>query len=557
VLSTMQDVPLTLTAVLRSGATTFSDGEVVTCTGPGGASRRATYGAVAERAARLAGALRRLGVSGDDRVATFAWNNQEHLEAYLAVPCSGAVLHTLNIRLTPEQLGFIATHAEDKVLLADVSLLPLLAPALALMETVTTVLVVGDADPEHHAAVAATGKTVLSYEEVLAAESPVFAWPEVDETSAAAMCYTSGTTGEPKGVVYSHRSAWLHSMGVCSGNVGAVTFRDRTLPVVPMFHANAWGLPYAALMAGADLVMPDRFLQPEPLVAFIEAERPTLAGAVPTVWNDMLQWLRRNPGHDVSSMTRVLCGGSAVPRVLIEAYRDELGVEVRQAWGMTETSPVATSGLPPRGVTGEEEMDLRATQGRFVFGVEGRLVDDEGAVLQHDGKAVGEVEVRGPWVTAGYYRGADAERFDTDDAGAVWLRTGDVGTIDPRGYLTLTDRAKDVIKSGGEWISSVELETTLAGHPDVVEAAVVGVPDERWAERPLALVVRADGAAVTAAELREWLSPQVARWWLPERWAFVDAVPRTGVGKFDKKVVRRAYADGELTIETLEPAARG
>jgi len=548
VLSTMQDVPLTLTTLLRGAATTFSDGVVVTCTGPGGAVRTASYGTVAERAARLAAGLRRLGVAGDDRVATFCWNNQEHLEAYLAVPCMGAVLHTLNIRLTPEQLGFIATHAQDRVLLADASLVGLLAPALALMPTITTVLVIGTADT---APLAATGKTVLSYDEVLAAEPGVFAWPELSERSAAAMCYTSGTTGDPKGVVYSHRSAYLHSFNVCTGNVGALTFRDRALPVVPMFHANAWGTPYAALMAGADLVMPDRFLQPEPLVALIEAERPSMAAAVPTIWNDMLQWLRKNPGHDVSAMQRVLCGGSAVPRALIEAYRDELGVEVRQAWGMTETSPVATSGLPPRGLSPQEDMDVRATQGRFVFGVEARLLDDEGTTLPHDGKAVGEVCVRGPWVTGSYYAVADPERFDTDDEGATWLRTGDVGTIDPRGYLVLTDRAKDVIKSGGEWISSVELETTLAGHPDVVEAAVVGVADEKWQERPLALVVRAEGSSVTAAELREWLAPQVARWWLPERWAFVAAVPRTGVGKFDKKVVRRSYADGELPVETL------
>jgi len=549
--STMQDVPLTLDAVLRAAATTYADGVVVTATGVG-TSRRSTYAEVAERAGRLANALRRLGITGDERVGTFCMNNVEHLEAYLAVPSMGAVLHTLNIRLTPEQVGFIATHGGDRVLIADGALAPLLAPALAHMPTVQTVLLTGGADP---GPLQGGGRTVLSYDEVLADASPVFPWQHLDERSAAAMCYTSGTTGEPKGVVYSHRSAYLHSMMVCSGNVGALTFRDRALPVVPMFHANAWGLPYAALMAGADLVMPDRFLAPEPLVAFIEAERPTMAGAVPTIWNDMLQWLRVNPGHDISCLQRVLCGGSAVPRALIEAYRDELNVEIRQAWGMTETSPVATSGLPPRGLSAAEEMDLRATQGRFVFGVEGRVVDDAGAVLPSDGKAVGEVQVRGPWVTGGYYQGVDAERFSTDAEG-VWLRTGDVGMVDPRGYLVLTDRAKDVIKSGGEWISSVELETTLMGHPDVVEACVVGVPDPKWDERPLALVVRRDGAPVTAEQLRDWLAPQVARWWLPERWAFVPVVPRTGVGKFDKKVVRRSYAAGELPVETLDQGSK-
>ena len=541
--STMQDTPLTLTYALRAAASTYADASAVTCTGTG-TSRTATFATVAERAARLANGLRRLGIQGDERVATFMWNNQEHLEVYVAAPCMGAVLHTLNIRLTPEQLGFIATHADDRVVVVDSSLVGLLAPALALMPTVRVVLVVGDADVSP---LEATGKDVLRYDDVLSAESPRFAWPDLDERSAAAMCYTSGTTGDPKGVVYSHRSAYLHSLSVCGGNVAGLSFRDRALPVVPMFHANAWGLPYAALMAGADLVLPDRFLAPEPLVAFIEGQQPTVAGAVPTIWNDMLHWLRANPGHDISCLQRVLCGGSAVPRALMEAYESELDVLILQAWGMTETSPVATSGWPPRGVSPEEAMDLRATQGRMVFGVEARIVDDEGTALPHDGKAVGEVEVRGPWVTGSYYQGADPDRFHDG-----WLRTGDVGTMDARDYLVLTDRAKDVIKSGGEWISSVELETTLMGHPEVVEACVVGVPDERWDERPLALVVRTAGSTVTAAALRDWLAPKVAKWWLPERWSFVESVPRTGVGKFDKKVARKAYADGSYPVEVLD-----
>jgi fatty-acyl-CoA synthase len=293
--------------------------------------------------------------------------------------------------------------------------------------------------------------------------------------------------------------------------------------------------------------MCDRFLQAGPIVALIESQRPTLALAVPTIWNDMLHWLRAHPGHDVSSISRVVCGGSAVSRSLIKAYRDELGIEIRQAWGMTETSPVATSGVPPRGLSPDEELDQRATQGRFIFGVEGRIVNDEGMPLPHDGQTVGEVEVRGPWITGSYYTGVDSERFHDG-----WLRSGDVGTISDFGYLVLTDRAKDVIKSGGEWISSVELENRLMSHPEIIEACVVGVPDEKWQERPLALVVRRENSTISAEELRAWLSPQVAKWWLPERWAFVPALPRTSVGKFDKKVVRRQYADGDLPVEMLQ-----
>lgn len=543
-LSTMQDVPLTITSMLRAGTITYGDGVVVTAIDANGGVQQVTYREVGARAARLANALRRLGIHGDERVATFMWNNQEHLEAYLAIPCMGAVLHTLNIRLTPEQLGFIASQAEDQIIIADVSLIPLLVPALPLMPTVKIVLVVGEGDVT---ALTASGKGVLSYDEVLAAESPVFDWPELDERSAAIMCYTSGTTGNPKGVVYSHRSTYLHSLTFCTGNSTGLSVQDRALAIVPMFHANAWGLPYAALFTGADMLMCNRFMQPAPIVALIESQRPTLAMAVPTIWNEMLHWLRAHPGHDVSSIRRVVCGGSAVPRSLIKAYRDELGIEIRQAWGMTETSPVATSGVPPRGLSPDEELDQRATQGRFIFGVEGRIVNDAGTPLPSDGKTVGEVEVRGPWITGSYYTGADPERFHDG-----WLRSGDVGTINELGYIVLTDRAKDVIKSGGEWISSVELENRLMSHPDVVEACVVGVSDEKWQERPLALVVRKEDSSISAEELREWLSPQVAKWWLPERWAFVPALPRTSVGKFDKKVARRRYADGELPVEMIQ-----
>jgi fatty-acyl-CoA synthase len=536
--STMMDVPLTVTAIMRYGTTVYAGREVVTCTENG--TRRQTYGHTGGRAARLANALRTLGITGDQRVATLLWNNSEHLEAYLAIPSMGAVLHTLNLRLDPAQLGYIATHAADEVVICDRTLVPLLAQVLPHTETIRHILVTGPgAAPEE---LASPGRAVHSYENLLAAEPDSFDWPELDELSAAAMCYTSGTTGLPKGVVYSHRSTYLHSMGVCLGNSLAMSERDRVLPVVPMFHANAWGLAYAAVMSGADLIMPDRFLQPAPLARLIEAERPTLAGAVPTIWNGLLQHVREH-GGDLSSLRLVPCGGSAVPHSLMEAFEKELGVLIVQAWGMTETSPIGSVAHPPPGVTSEEAWHYRDTQGRLLCAVEGRLVGDNGAVLPHDGEAVGEVEVRGPWVTGSYYRDDDPGKFRDG-----WLRTGDVGTIDEQGFVTLTDRAKDVIKSGGEWISSMTLENALMAHPAVAEAAVIGVPDEKWGERPLATVVLQPGATATAAELREFLGGQVPHWQLPERWSFIGEVPKTSVGKFAKTKIREAFAQGDYTV---------
>ncbi len=539
--STMQEFPLTVAAILRYANTVHGDRVVTTATGDGG-YRHATYREVARDAARLANGLRTLGITGDQRVATFMWNNQEHLVAYLAVPSMGAVLHTLNIRLFPEQIEFIAYEANDQVVIADVSLAKLLGPVLRSMETVHTVIVVGDGDL---APFADSGKTVLRYSDVLAEASDEFDWPDLDETSAAAMCYTSGTTGHPKGVVYSHRSSYLHSMSACTGNGMGLSFSDKALPIVPMFHANAWGLPYAALMAGADLVMPDRFMDAPSLVNLIETQRPTVAGAVPTIWNDVMHHLDSN-GGDISSLRLVACGGSAVPVSLMKSFEAQYNVRIRQAWGMTETSPIATLAWPPPGVDEDKHWELRGTQGRPLCGVEARIVDDEGKPLPQDGEAVGELEVRGPWITGSYYRNTDPSKFQNG-----WLRTGDVGRIDAQGYVTLTDRAKDVIKSGGEWISSVDLENNLIAHPSVLEAAVVGVPDDRWQERPLATVVLTEGGQASAAELREYLSDKVAKWWLPERWTFVAEIPRTSVGKYDKKTIRARYADGDYDVETL------
>lgn len=535
---TMQDFPLTITAIMRHGCGVHGRRTVTTATGEG--YRHSSYRDVGQRAGQLANALRRLGVTGDQRVATFMWNNTEHLVTYFAVPSMGAVLHTLNIRLFPEQIAYVTNEAEDRVILVDLSLARLLAPVLPKLDTVHTVIAVGEGDttPLREA-----GKTVLRFAELIDAESPDFGWPQIDENSAAAMCYTSGTTGNPKGVVYSHRSSFLHTMAACTTNGIGVGSSDKVLPIVPMFHANGWGLPYAALMAGADLVLPDRHLDARSLIHMVETLKPTLAGAVPTIWNDVMHYLEKDPDHDMSSLRLVACGGSAVPESLMRTFEDKHDVQIRQLWGMTETSPLATMAWPPPGTPDDQHWAFRITQGQPVCGVETRIVDDDGQVLPNDGNAVGEVEVRGPWIAGSYYGGRDESKFDSG-----WLRTGHVGRIDEQGFITLTDRAKDVIKSGGEWISSVELENCLIAHPDVLEAAVVGVPDERWQERPLAVVVVREGATVSAGDLRAFLADKVVRWWLPERWAFVDEIPRTSVGKYDKKAIRSRYAEGAYQI---------
>ena len=536
--STMQDFPLTIAAIMRHGCGVHGARTATTATAAG--YRRISYREVGQQAAQLANALRGIGVTGDQRVATFMWNNAEHLTTYLAVPAMGAVLHTLNIRLFPEQVAYVANEAEDQVVLVDMSLANLLGPILPNLETVHTVIAVGAGDL---APLQDSGKTVLRYTEVIDRESTEFDWPQVDENSAAAMCYTSGTTGNPKGVVYSHRSSYLHTMANCTANGAGLGSSDSVLPIVPMFHANGWGLPYAALMAGADLVLPDCRLDPRSLIDMVEKLRPTVAGAVPTIWNDIMHQLEKDPDHDMSSLRLGVCGGSAVPVSLMRTFEEKHGVQIRQLWGMTETSPLATMAWPPPGTPEDQHWAYRGTQGQPVCGVEARIVDDDGQVLPNDGNAVGEVEVRGPWITGSYYRGRDASKFASG-----WLRTGDVGRVNEQGFITLTDRAKDVIKSGGEWISSVELENCLIAHPDVLEAAVVGVPDERWQERPLAVVVVNEGASVGAADLRKFLADKVVRWWLPERWAFADEIPRTSVGKYDKKTIRSRYADDAYEV---------
>ncbi|VFA91131.1 4-chlorobenzoate--CoA ligase [Nocardia farcinica] len=536
--STMQDVELSVRRLLRYGSTVHGRAVVTTWSADG--PRRRDFAEIGRRCAALSHALRALGVDADQRVGTFMWNNAEHLEAYLAVPSMGAVLHTVNIRLFPDQLVHVVEHAQDRVIIVDASLLALLAPHLPRMPGLRHLIVNGEvADIS-----VPGGVRVHSYERLLADQPGEFDWPETDERNAAAMCYTSGTTGDPKGVVYSHRSIYLHSMQVCMSDGTALAQTDNALVVVPQFHAMAWGLPYAALMIGSSLLLPDRFLQPDALAEMIAAERPTFAAAVPTIWQGLDRYLRERP-RDITSLREVLIGGSAVPPALMHAFEEEHGVPVLHAWGMTETSPLGSVARPPAGVTGSQRWNYRYSQGRFPASVEARLVAEDGSLVPHDGVGLGELEVRGPWITGSYY-GVDApEKFHDG-----WLRTGDVGSISPDGYLRLSDRTKDIIKSGGEWISSVDLENAVMAHPGVAEAAVVAIPDPTWDERPLAVVVLRD-PATTPADLRAFLGDKVAKWQLPENWAVVTEVPKTSVGKFDKKRLRAEYESGALPVQRL------
>jgi fatty-acyl-CoA synthase len=542
--STMQDdFPLTITSILQHGSRIYGGSECVTWQGDT-APRHTSYAEVARNAERLAAALVRLGIGAGDRVGTFCWNHQEHLEAYYAVPCMGAVLHTLNIRLPARQVAHIINHAEDKVVIVDGSLLPALAPIVAELTTVRAYVLVGDGD------VSLLGSTpVFRYDELLAAEQPGFTWPELDERSAASMCYTSGTTGDPKGVVYSHRSTYLHALATMAASVTGSSESDRILTFVPMFHVNAWGIPFGAFLSGATLHLPGPYMMPGPITDFIAAERSTVASAVPTIWAGILQYGEQRP-IDLSSLRMGTSGGAAMPQSLMQAFETKYGVRIIQGWGMTETSPVGGLAHPPADVElgSPEEIGWRQKSGRVIAGVQLRVVSDDGVELPWDGEAVGEFEVRGPWITGSYYRADVPEKFD-----GGWLRTGDIGTVDARGFFQITDRSKDVIKSGGEWISSVELENLLAGCPEVLEAAVIAVADERWTERPLACVVRKPGADTGAADLARFLDGKVAGWQVPENWAFIDEVPKTTVGKYDKKVLRAQYQAGELTVERTKP----
>jgi len=530
----MMDFPLTLSHLLERARTFYPRSEIVS-RNPDKSLHRYTYADFYERTCRLAHALTRLGVKPGDRVATLCWNHYRHLEVYYGVPCMGAVVHTLNLRLHPNDLGYIARHAEDTVVVVDRSLLPLFEKFRSAVPSIRHVIVVPDAGP--------APEGMLDYEALLAAESPRFDFPELDENSASMLCYTSGTTGNPKGVLYSHRSTVLHAMACCMADVTGMREADAVLPVVPMFHAAAWGLAFDAVLTGAKLVFPGPHLDPPSLLDLMAAEKVTMAGGVPTIWIGILALLDQSPGKwDLSSMRSMLIGGSAAPPALIEGFRQRHGLEVVHAWGMTEMSPVGTMAKlkgPLRQAAPELQASARASQGFALPFVETRVASDDGTLLPWDGETMGELEVRGPWVSSSYFSDEGEDRFTRDG----WFKTGDVVTIDPQGYVRICDRSKDVIKSGGEWISSVALENALMAHPAVLEAAVFAAKHPRWDERPLAAVVLKEGHRATKEELAAHLSGQFAKMWLPDDYVFVTQVPRTSTGKFLKTKLREDYGD--------------
>ncbi len=536
----MQDYPLALPHLFHRSERLFPAKHVVTATAAG--RERETYGEWAARTRKLGGVLDSLGISADGRVGTFAWNTARHLELYFAPPCTGRVLHTLNIRLFPEQLTYIVNHAEDEVIFVDRSLTALLWPLLDTFDSVRHIVVMDDGKGDEPTD-AGGGRELHDYEELLASAEPVEFHVE-DENRAASMCYTSGTTGNPKGVVYSHRSTFLHTLATMTVDTLGVSETDTILPVVPMFHANAWGLAHAAVASGANLVMPGADLSPPAIAELIESERVTIAAGVPTIWMGVLPELK---GRDTSALRSIPCGGSAVPRSLSEGFRQQTGLPIRQAWGMTETSPIASVGhtkstLADR--SDDELADLRTTVGLVAPGVEFRIISQEtGDVAPWDGQSRGELQVAGPWIAASYYNDDRSADSFTEDG---WLRTGDVATCDPEGYIRLVDRTKDVVKSGGEWISSVELENEIMGHPKVAEAAVIGMPHPKWGERPLACVVVKPGEELSKADVLAHLEGRVAKWWMPDDVVFIDEVPKTSVGKFSKKDLRTKFADYEL-----------
>ena len=532
----MMNYPLTLTHFFERSRRLFAKKTIATRV-PGRTMFRYTYDDFAERTTRLAGALAALGVRRGDRVATFAWNSHRHLEIYWAAPLSGAILHTLNIRLSPLDLTYIINHAGDSVIFVDASLSPTLAAIRDKLTTVRKIVIMPDGVAD---AAQTAGREHEEYEALLSAAEPLRAWPELGETDAAGMCYTSGTTGHPKGVVYTHRAMFLHCLAEATTDLFGISENDRILHIVPMFHANSWCLPFTAVMVGADQIFAGANPQPPDICRMIQSEKITFTGAVPTVWIAIKE-LCEKEGYDISSLRTIAIGGSAAPRSLQQAYAKNFGVQMSHAWGMTEMTPLGTV-TRLKSYMGdwseEKKYDVYSRVGYASVGVDVRIVDDLGAELAWDGQSMGELQVRGPWVVASYYDNPEsADRFTGDG----WFRTGDVATIDAEGYIQITDRTKDLIKSGGEWVSSVDVENMIMSHPKVLEAAVIAVPHPKWVERPLACVVPKPGSVLEPGEIIEFLRPQLARWALPDAVEIVEAVPKTTVGKFDKKVLRERY----------------
>jgi fatty-acyl-CoA synthase len=535
----MMDYPLTLTHILERSAKIYPGREIASRLLDGSMHRYA-YRDFYRRAHRLAHALTSLGVEDGDRIGTLCWNHSRHLELYFAIPCAGCVLHTLNVRLAAEQLAYIINHAEDRVIFVDASLLPILEPIRKELKSVRQIVVLNDLGEP-------SATDAVDYETLLGEvpERP-YPWPRLDENTAAAMCYTSATTGDPKGVVYSHRALFLHSYGICMADTFALSERATVLQLIPMFHANGWGIPYAGIMTGSRLVFCGRHLQPADIALLIENERATFSSGVPTLWMTLYSYLESHP-HDISSLRMVVVAGSALPRQFVELYEKKYGIHVMLGWGMTELTPFGTvtslkshhESLPE-----SQRFDLMARHGVPIAGVDIRIVDAEGKELPWDGIAMGELQARGLWVTGAYYNDPRSRQAFMDG----WLRTGDVATIDAEGYIQITDRTKDLVKSGGEWISSVDLENAIMAHPKVAEAAVVGVFHPKWQERPLACVVPLPEYKdqVTKQEILDFLAQRVAKWWLPDDVVFIDMVPKTSVGKFNKRALRDQFKDYKL-----------
>ena len=541
-LGLMQDRPLLISSLIEHAAAFHGDTEIVTHSEEG-PIRRTNYRNVRDRSKQVANALARLGVEFGDRVGTLAWNSDRHLELYFGVSGSGAVLHTVNPRLFPEQIDFIINHAEDRVLMFDISFAKLVEQLVPALSSVTHFVAL--TDREHMPDIDVPD--LLCYEDLLAAQSTDYDWPDFDERTASSMCYTSGTTGNPKGVVYSHRSTVLHSLMAMAPDAANVSASTVALLVVPMFHANAWGMPYAAAIAGAKIVLPGRHMDGASIFALMRDEKVTFSQGVPTIWMMLFEYLDAHPEADLDALCldTIGIGGSAPPRSMIRRLEDQLDVEVFQGWCMTETSPLGTANrwLPKHeGMSRDEREAVKAKSGRGIWGVDLKIVDDEGQRVAHDGQARGHLNVRGPWIASGYYRN---DKDVLDDEG--YLPTGDIATIDADGYLQLVDRSKDVIKSGGEWISSLDLEDAAFSHPDIAEVAVIGIAHAKWQERPLMIVVRKPGGAVERDELMAHLAERVVKWWLPEDIVFVDELPHTATGKLLKTKLRDEYSDYRAT----------
>ncbi|MDO6807899.1 long-chain fatty acid--CoA ligase [Zobellia galactanivorans] len=537
----IMDYPLTTTTILEYGNSAFKHKKIISHL-PDASRHEYTFGDLHKRCMQLANALTNtLGIKKGDMVGTFAWNHYQHVELYYGVPGIGAICHTINIRLSSQQTEFIINHAEDKVIFVDATLVPLLEKIAGKLETVEHFVILNA--PKNFNT---TLPNVLHYEDILAGQLEEFQWPTLNENDASGMCYTSGTTGLPKGVLYTHRSTYLHALTISTPNAANYSNSDIVLLIVPQFHVMAWGYPYLCLLTGSDMVLPSSNLQPEALIKILQKEKVTKANGVPTIWMGIYESMKKNPPRPKLDLEEYLVGGSALPASLIKAMEKDFGIRGVHAWGMTETSPLGTvSRLQPhhQDLSEDKKVNVRAKQGIEFPGIEMRIVDNNGNIASRDGKTMGELQVKGAWVISSYFKTKNRDNFTNDG----WFRTGDVSTVDQDGYMHITDRTKDLIKSGGEWISSVALETTLMAHPKIKEAAVIAIPDEKWSERPLAVIVLHDrNDRVTNYELKEFLSRDFANYQIPEKYLFIGQIPRTSVGKFDKKEIRRRYAQGKL-----------